>query len=136
MDTFAGRLAVITGGGAGMGSDLARMLAAEGCDVAICDVSAANLAETLVHCRAAAAPATRVTSWVADVSSEADLRAFRTHVENAHETDHIDLLFNNAGIGGGGTASSPSRSEQWERVVQRQLGRGLPRRPGLPSRCC
>ncbi|QJY48058.1 SDR family NAD(P)-dependent oxidoreductase [Pseudonocardia broussonetiae] len=116
MDTFTGKLAVITGGGAGMGSDLARMLAAEGCGVALCDVSEANLEETLERCRTDAAPGTRVTSCVADVSSEADLRAFRAHVEQAHETDHVDLLFNNAGIGGGGYSFVSEPREQWERV--------------------
>ena len=35
MESFAGRIAVITGGGDGMGRELAVQLAAEGCHVAI-----------------------------------------------------------------------------------------------------
>ena len=44
MDSFNGRLAVVTGGGMGIGRELARQLAREGCSVAICDLSAAAMA--------------------------------------------------------------------------------------------
>src|SRR5215207_8099146 len=114
MQSFTGKLAVVTGGGTGMGRELTRQLAAEGCDVAICDVSATNMADTLAGC-ASEAPDARVTSFVADVSSEDALVAFREHVVEAHETDHLDLLFNNAGIGGGGSIVTDPR-EEWEQV--------------------
>ena len=76
MENFAGKIAVITGGGTGMGRELARQLSAEGCHVAMCDVSAENMAETVALCLADAPAGTRVTTFVADVSQEAQLIAF------------------------------------------------------------
>ncbi len=115
MDTFAGKLAVVTGGGTGMGRQLVRQLATAGCHVATCDVSPASMAETMAACEREAPAGTRVSSFVADVSDEAALVAFRAHVEATHETDVLDLLFNNAGIGGAGSMVVDDRDD-WERV--------------------
>jgi NAD(P)-dependent dehydrogenase (short-subunit alcohol dehydrogenase family) len=115
MDSFAGKIAVVTGGGTGMGRELVRQLAAEGCSVAMCDVSATNMSETALLAEADAPEGVVVSAFVADVSDEAQLIAFREHVASAHETDHIDLLFNNAGIGGGGSLVRDPRDE-WEQV--------------------
>jgi NAD(P)-dependent dehydrogenase (short-subunit alcohol dehydrogenase family) len=97
-----------------MGRELTRQLAGEGCTVAICDISDTNMADTVAACEADA-PGVAVSSFVADVSKEADLVAFRDHVLATHATDHLDLLFNNAGIGGGGSVLGDTR-EEWEQV--------------------
>ncbi len=115
MEAFTGKLAVVTGGGTGMGRELVRQLAAEGCHVATCDVSAPNLAETLALCAAESSAGATVSSFVADVADECQLVAFRDHVTAVHDTDHIELLFNNAGIGGGGSIVVDPR-EEWEQV--------------------
>jgi NAD(P)-dependent dehydrogenase (short-subunit alcohol dehydrogenase family) len=116
MKDFAGRIAVITGGGTGMGRELARQLVAEGCNVATCDVSAENMAETKRLCEAGKLPqGLRITTHVADVADEAQVLRFRDEVQRQQNTDSINLLFNNAGIGGGGSMIANSR-EQWERT--------------------
>ncbi len=116
MKDFAGKIAVITGGGTGMGRELARQLVAEGCNVAMCDVSADAMAETKRLCEAEKLPqGLRVTAHVADVSIEDQLKRFRDELIAQQATDKIHLLFNNAGIGGGGSLFTSTR-EQWERT--------------------
>lgn len=108
-------MAVVTGGGSGMGQELVCQLAADGCHVATCDVSGDNLAETKRLADAQAASGVRVTTFVADVSDESALLAFAAAVSDEHVTDHINLLFNNAGIGGGGSFLLDDRND-WERT--------------------
>jgi NAD(P)-dependent dehydrogenase (short-subunit alcohol dehydrogenase family) len=116
MKDLAGRIAVITGGGTGMGRELARQLVAEGCSIAMCDVSAANMAETRRLCEVEKLPqGLRITTHVADVADEAQVERFADEAARQHDTDKIHLLFNNAGIGGGGSMIMHSR-EEWERT--------------------
>lgn len=82
-----------------MGRELARQLSSDGCHVAICDVIAQNMDETKRLCEEAAPPKTRVTTHECDVSDETQVIAFRDAVSDRHDTEHINLLFNNAGIG-------------------------------------
>jgi NAD(P)-dependent dehydrogenase (short-subunit alcohol dehydrogenase family) len=116
MKDFSGKIAVVTGGGSGMGRELVRQLVAEGCAIAMCDVSARGLAETQRLCYAVGLPqGLRITSHVADVSNEADVLRFRDEVSAQHAIDRIHLLFNNAGISGGGSMIVNERPE-WERT--------------------
>ena len=116
MKDFAGKIAVITGGGTGMGRELARRFVAEGCNVAMCDISAEAMAETKRPCEVEGLPqGLRITTHIADVSIEGQLLRFRDELIEQQATDKIHLLFNNAGIGGGGSLFTNTR-EQWERT--------------------
>jgi NAD(P)-dependent dehydrogenase (short-subunit alcohol dehydrogenase family) len=116
MKDFAGRIAVVTGGGTGMGRELVRQLVAEGCNVAMCDLSAPAMAETRRLSEAARLPqGLRITTHIADVSDRAQVERFRDEVAERQDTDKIHLLFNNAGIGGGGSMIASDRDE-WERT--------------------
>ncbi len=115
MDRFESKVAVVTGGGTGMGRELTRQLAAVGCHVAICDLSAENMTATKALCDDESPDATLVSTFVADVSDRGQMDAFAAHVAASHGTDHIHLLFNNAGIGGGGSIVV-DRPEEWDKV--------------------
>ncbi|HEY6492620.1 MAG TPA: SDR family oxidoreductase [Trebonia sp.] len=115
MESFAGKLAVVTGGGSGMGRELVRQLASAGCSVATCDVHEEAVEATAVLARDGAPDGTTVTSHACDVAEERQVLAFRDEVLDAHHADHVELVFSNAGIGGGGSFVNDPR-EQWERV--------------------
>jgi len=123
VDSFTGKLAVVTGGGSGLGRELARQLTAQGCSVAACDLSADAVAETAVMARADARPGVRVSVHHCDVSDEARVLRFRDELLAEHATDHVDLVFSNAGIGGGESFIGGSR-QVWERVFAVRLVRG------------
>ena len=56
-----------------------------------------------------------VTSHACDVSDEAQVLRFRDELLEEHASDHVDLVFANAGIGGGSSFIGDSRQE-WERT--------------------
>src|SRR6476469_810911 len=113
MESFAGKLAVVTGGGSGMGRELVRQLAAQDCSVAACDWHPDAMAETASLARADAGSGVLVTGHTCDVSDEAQVLRFRDELLGQHARDHVDLVFANAGIGGAGSFVNDSR-EEWE----------------------
>ena len=114
-DGFRGCVAVVTGGGTGMGRELVRQLVADGCDVATCDVMSDTLAETVALCESerVAGRSGEILTALADVSVESQVLSFRDQV--AAWRPHVNLLFNNAGIGGGGSIVLDDR-EEWEKT--------------------
>ena len=93
MKELKGKVAVITGGGSGIGQAVALELAGKGCNLALVDISEKGLKETA---RQARKHKVRVSTHVADVTSKAAMRALPDAVIATHKTVHI--LFNNAGI--------------------------------------
>ncbi len=115
MDSFTGKLAVVTGGGSGMGRELLRQLVAEGCSVAACDLNSGAVADVAALAQEGAPPGVRVTGHACDVADEAQVLRFRDELLERHGSDHVDLVFSNAGIGGGESFVSGPR-EAWERT--------------------
>lgn len=115
MDSFEDKLAVVTGGGSGMGRELVVQLAAEGCSVATCDLTEHALDDTVRRSTEAAGEGVRITAHSCDVSDGGAVERFRDEVLERHDTDHVELLFNNAGIAGGGSFIADDRA-QWERT--------------------
>jgi NAD(P)-dependent dehydrogenase (short-subunit alcohol dehydrogenase family) len=98
-----------------MGRELVRQLAAEGCSVAACDRNADSVGQAAAMAQDGAPPGVRVTSHARDVSDEAQVLRFRDELLQEHNSDHVDLVFNNAGTGGGESFVKSGR-EVWEQV--------------------
>lgn len=88
---LAGRIAVVTGGSAGLGQEIARKLASEGADVAVADVNPAHETRALVE-----ATGRRFFEAKADVSDETRMNSFAEEVRAA--LGRVDIIVNNAGI--------------------------------------
>jgi NAD(P)-dependent dehydrogenase (short-subunit alcohol dehydrogenase family) len=116
MKGFTGKIAVITGGGSGMGRELALQLVAMGCDIALCDILPGNLEETKRLCLLQARHGMRVLTFVADVSIEDQVLAFAEAVTRDLDTDHIHLLFNNAGVGTPDGSFVDGDRPEWEKT--------------------
>src|SRR5438067_10103075 len=106
-----GRVAIVTGGRRGIGRAIATALAADGFDLAICDISERGLLEA---CDELAAGGRRVFPVRADVSNAEEVRRMVAAVEA--ELGRIDALVNNAGIGGSGSVQEIA-VEDWDRVM-------------------
>jgi NAD(P)-dependent dehydrogenase (short-subunit alcohol dehydrogenase family) len=98
-----------------MGRELVIQLAADGCSVATCDLTLDNVSETALRAEKEAPAGTRITTHLCDVTDEQQVGRFRDEVMAQHETDHVNLVFNNAGIGGGGSFVAGKR-EEWDQT--------------------
>ncbi len=116
MRDFTEKIAVVTGGGTGIGRELVRQLAATGARVAMCDLSVDNMAKTIAMVEEDT-PGARVLAHRADVSDEGQLEEFRDAILAEFDTDHVHLMFNNAGVVGGGSMITDERSG-WERCFE------------------
>ena len=112
---FAGRLAVITGAGSGIGRATALAFAERGARVVVCDLdlSAAQRTVELAGLLGPAAHAYRV-----DVSDGAAVDAFAAEVAAEHGVP--DIVVNNAGVGHHGTFLATTEKE-WQRVLDVNL---------------
>jgi 3-oxoacyl-[acyl-carrier protein] reductase len=93
MAMFEGKVALVTGAARGIGQAIAKKLAVEGCDVALCDLKAEWLAETVGLVEAAGR---KVKCFEVDVSQAAAVDAAVSGVVEAF--GKVDILVNNAGI--------------------------------------
>jgi NAD(P)-dependent dehydrogenase (short-subunit alcohol dehydrogenase family) len=116
MARFAGKTAVVTGAGSGIGWASARLFAAEGAALVIVDKQAAAVEETAAEIRAAGGKAIAVA---ADAGAEGDVRGF---IERAvGELGGLDIVYANAGISGGLVPLLEQSVELWQEILRVNL---------------
>lgn len=113
MQDFQGKVAVITGGGSGLGRELALSCAARGMHLVLGDVDEKGMQET-VRLVAEAHPATESVTMKLDVSKLDQVEALAELCKSRFGAAH--LIFNNAGVSVGGPAWENTVAD-WEWVM-------------------
>ncbi|WP_152047480.1 SDR family oxidoreductase [Aureimonas psammosilenae] len=112
----AARIALVTGGGAGLGRAMAEALAEVGWHVVICGRREEVLEETAASIRAAGGAAEAIR---ADIADPASVNALFSKIEERH--GRLDLLVNNAGAAAPPVPMEDISFAQWQTVVAANL---------------
>jgi len=115
-DTLREQVAVVTGGGRGIGAAIAHRLAEMGAAVVICGRTDARLQTTAKDIRAAGG---RCEAMVCDVTQLDSVETMARQVEKLF--DRLDILVNNAGIGGWNGPLHRMPPAEWEKVLNTNL---------------
>jgi NAD(P)-dependent dehydrogenase (short-subunit alcohol dehydrogenase family) len=106
---LAGKTAIVTGAGGGIGRAVAMRLARSGCHLVLADVNEAGMAETA---SLAGGSGVRISPYRLDVSDAQEVAGFPQTVAASHA--NIDILINNAGVALGGNFEQVSAADfEW-----------------------
>ncbi|MBI1963038.1 MAG: glucose 1-dehydrogenase [Candidatus Rokubacteria bacterium] len=109
---LAGKVAVVTGGGSGIGRGIALAMAREGADVAIPDIQVLNAEKVAGEIKGLGR---KVVAMKTDVTSAADVKAMVDRTREA--LGRIDILVNNAGMASPpGMPFTNNTEEDWDRT--------------------
>lgn len=113
---FAGKVAVVSGAGRGIGRAVVRDLAAAGADIGMCSRSEEELDALAAEVRALGR---KVVAMPTDVAEWKEVAAFAEAVKA--ELGPVDLLFNNAGVSLDNGPLTESDPAIWRRVIDINL---------------
>jgi NAD(P)-dependent dehydrogenase (short-subunit alcohol dehydrogenase family) len=112
MSLGKGRVAVVTGGGSGIGAAVAHALAAEGWTVVVAGRRRAALEEVVAAGHGLGGGLEAIPT---DVTEEASVRSLFDEAVRRH--GRVDLLFNNAGVGAAAVDIDAIELDEWNKVV-------------------
>ncbi len=115
MDDFEGRVAVVTGGGSGIGAAMAQAFAREGAKVVLADLNAAGMENVAAEIRGAGGDAIGVRT---DVTKLAEVEALADQAFERFGAVHV--VCNNAGVGVFGPLATATHRD-WEWLVNVNL---------------
>ncbi len=118
MGMLDGKVAVVTGGGSGIGKAIAGAYVHEGCSVVIASRGADKLQQAAREIQAAATGTARVVAIPADITDEKQVVALFGKV--TQQFKRLDILVNNSGQFGGGRVDTLSL-EKWKAVLDVNL---------------
>lgn len=108
---LAGKIAIITGAGSGIGHETAKLFALEGATVVVADRDGKAAARVSSEITGSGGKASAAT---VDVTREADVKALVEETAKAH--GRLDILVNNAGYGFAGTVVTTSEKD-WDALM-------------------
>src|SRR5437764_8523207 len=115
-DTLNGKIALVTGGGRGIGAAIALRLAGLGATTIVCGRTLARLQHTARQIRSAGGQGEAIACDVADWRS---VTALADRLQKTF--GHLDILVNNAGVGGFSGPLHTMSMEKWDEIFNTNL---------------